>query len=62
MRAYWQAVTQLSGAAVDAAIYSTTLGQLISYERDELIAEWERLQSLSDLDFARELPDDNQSR
>ncbi|MFL6514541.1 MAG: UvrD-helicase domain-containing protein [Chthoniobacterales bacterium] len=62
MAAYWQAVTQLSGAAVDAAIYSTTLGQLISYERDELIAEWERLQSLSDLDFARELPDDNQSR
>jgi hypothetical protein len=31
---------------VEAAIYSTSTGQLVVYERDELVNEWQRLSEL----------------
>ena len=55
MAAYWQAISQLSGAKVRAAIYSTAVGQLIIYEAAELVTEWERLRKLSEGEFGREM-------
>jgi ATP-dependent exoDNAse (exonuclease V) beta subunit len=46
MAAYWKAVTQLTKARVEAAIYSTSTGQLAIYENDELVTEWNRLLEL----------------
>ena len=43
LAAYWRAVTQLTGASVEAAIYSTSTGQLAFYEPDELVQEWKQL-------------------
>jgi hypothetical protein len=55
MAAYWRAISQLSGTAVRAAIYSTALGQLIIYEGDELQTEWDRLRKLSEGEFEGEM-------
>jgi ATP-dependent helicase/nuclease subunit A len=55
MAAYWRAISQLSGATVRAAIYSTAVGQLIIYEYDELETEWERLRKLSKSEFEEEI-------
>jgi ATP-dependent helicase/nuclease subunit A len=44
--AYWKAITQMTGMSVDAGIYSTSTGQFIAYDRDELAREWERLRKL----------------
>jgi ATP-dependent exoDNAse (exonuclease V) beta subunit len=43
MAAYWQAVSSLTNAHVGAAIYSTSTGQLLIYDADELATEWQRL-------------------
>ena len=43
MAAYWQAISSLTNKHVGAAIYSTAIGQLVIYSRDELADEWERL-------------------
>src|SRR6266496_1988108 len=43
MAAYWQAISNLTGARVSAAIYSTATGQLAMYDDDELSEEWRRL-------------------
>lgn len=43
MAAYWQAVASLTNARVGAAIYSTSTGQLVSYDESELVTEWQRL-------------------
>jgi ATP-dependent exoDNAse (exonuclease V) beta subunit len=59
MAAYWQAVTQLTGASIDAGIYSTSTGQFLAYELDELATEWERLRTLPLNDLARELESDD---
>jgi hypothetical protein len=45
---------------VEAAIYSTALGQLIIYKREDLSAEWARLLQLSQEDFDREMRQPNQ--
>ncbi|HYY12910.1 MAG TPA: UvrD-helicase domain-containing protein [Chthoniobacterales bacterium] len=44
--AYWKAVTEMSGTTVAAGIYSTSIGEFIDYDSDELAAEWERIRSL----------------
>jgi ATP-dependent helicase/nuclease subunit A len=44
--AYWKAVTHMTGASVDAGIYSTSTGQFIGYDQDDLADEWERLRTL----------------
>jgi ATP-dependent exoDNAse (exonuclease V) beta subunit len=41
--AYWKAITKMTGMSVNAGIYSTSIGQFIAYERDELEREWKRL-------------------
>jgi ATP-dependent exoDNAse (exonuclease V) beta subunit len=41
--AYWKAITEMTGAAAEAAIYSTATGKLVKYEMNELEDEWERL-------------------
>jgi ATP-dependent exoDNAse (exonuclease V) beta subunit len=43
MAAYWQAISNLTTARVTAAIYSTATGHLVTYDSDELVAEWQRL-------------------
>jgi ATP-dependent helicase/nuclease subunit A len=55
MAAYWRTVSQLGGAAVRAAIYSTAVGQLTIYEQAELETEWEQLRKLSESEFEREM-------
>jgi ATP-dependent helicase/nuclease subunit A len=55
MAAYWRAVIQLSGATVNAAIYSTAVGQLIVYENNELDTEWQRLSKLAATELANEI-------
>jgi ATP-dependent exoDNAse (exonuclease V) beta subunit len=55
MAAYWRAMTGLSESTVQAAIYSTAVGRLIIYERDELTTEWERLRKLPENVLTNEL-------
>jgi ATP-dependent helicase/nuclease subunit A len=53
--AYWKAVTEMTGLAVDAGIYSTSTGAFIGYNCDELAIEWERLSDLSGRELTREV-------
>jgi ATP-dependent exoDNAse (exonuclease V) beta subunit len=46
MAAYYQAISSLTKALVNAAIYSTATGAFLVYEPDELAREWERLRGL----------------
>jgi ATP-dependent exoDNAse (exonuclease V) beta subunit len=41
MAAYWRAISSLTNALVNAAIYSTATGEFFVYHRDELTREWE---------------------
>jgi ATP-dependent exoDNAse (exonuclease V) beta subunit len=60
MAAYWQAIGQLTGDTVDAAIYSTAAAQLIMYNRSELRDEWDRLVRLTQEQFEWELRGDSE--
>ncbi len=55
--AYWKAVTEMTPNAfgVAAGIYSTSTGQFIDYDSDELAREWERLRNLTQLGLTAEL-------
>ena len=53
--AYWRAIAEMTGESVDAAIYSTSTGQLLVYDEIELTAEWERLKNLTTNDLAAEI-------
>ncbi len=55
--AYWKAVTEMTSNAfgVDAGIYSTSTGQFIGYDHDELAREWERLKTLPPENIAIEI-------
>ena len=55
LAAYWKAITHMTGASVDAGIYSTATGQFIGYDPDELAREWETLRTLSSDQFAAEI-------
>jgi hypothetical protein len=55
MAAYWEAVTQMTRASVDAGIYSTSTGQFAAYEHDELSSEWGRLRNLPQGGLAEEI-------
>jgi ATP-dependent exoDNAse (exonuclease V) beta subunit len=55
LAAYWKAVTHMTGASVDAGIYSTATGQFIGYEPDELAREWETLSTLPPDKIAAEI-------
>jgi ATP-dependent exoDNAse (exonuclease V) beta subunit len=47
LAAYWKAVTESTGMNVEAALYSTHTGSFLTYETNELMAEWARLQEIS---------------
>jgi ATP-dependent exoDNAse (exonuclease V) beta subunit len=47
LSAYWKAVGEITGYAVEAGIYSTAAGKLQLYPVQELAAEWARLAKLS---------------
>ena len=55
LAAYWKAVTHMTGASVDAGIYSTATGQFIGYDPDELAREWEKLSTLPPENIATEI-------
>jgi len=44
--AYWSAVATITGFEVDAALFATAAGKLVTYERAELAEEWTRLVKL----------------
>jgi ATP-dependent exoDNAse (exonuclease V) beta subunit len=44
--AYWKAVGEITGYAVEAGIFATAIGQFVPYNAEELEAEWERLRAL----------------
>jgi ATP-dependent exoDNAse (exonuclease V) beta subunit len=52
--AYWKAVAEMTNRPGSVAIYSTSTGQLLVYNENELDAEWERLRRLSHNEFAAE--------
>ncbi len=53
--AYWKAVTEMTGALINAGIYSTPTGEFVVYGHDELVAEWDRLRNLQKPDFAEHI-------
>jgi ATP-dependent exoDNAse (exonuclease V) beta subunit len=52
--AYWKAVTEITKRPVSAGIYSTATGELIVYDKKELVEEWERLSNLPADDLVSE--------
>ncbi len=60
LAAYWKAVTHMTGASADAGIYSTSTGQFIGYDPDELAREWERLSTLPPEKIAAEIAVDSE--
>src|SRR5437764_997093 len=55
--AYWKAVAQITNQPTSAGIYSTSTGQFVLYDGNELAAEWERLRNLPPDDLAGEIAD-----
>ena len=53
--AYWKAVTEMTRAPIKAGIYSTSTGQFVGYEHDELAGEWKRLRNLPPENFTGEI-------
>jgi ATP-dependent exoDNAse (exonuclease V) beta subunit len=49
---YWHAIGQMTGAMVEAGIYSTATGRIIPYDHAELAQEWKRLRELTATDLA----------
>jgi ATP-dependent helicase/nuclease subunit A len=46
LAAYWKVVEAITGLDVEAGLFSTALGRLLPYSRDELQSEWRRLEQL----------------
>ena len=46
LAAYCQVVKQMTGHEVRAALYSTSNGEFVRYEPQEMAAEWKRLEDL----------------
>ena len=44
--AYWKAMMEITGFAVEAALYSTSTGSTLFYEKDDLEREWRRLEQM----------------
>jgi ATP-dependent exoDNAse (exonuclease V) beta subunit len=59
LAAYWKAVNQLTNASADVAIYSTSTGNLIVYDKDELVKEWNRLSELPPASLAAVMASDH---
>jgi ATP-dependent exoDNAse (exonuclease V) beta subunit len=46
LAAYWKVVEAITGLEVEAGLFSTALGRLLPYSKDELQNEWRRLEQL----------------
>jgi ATP-dependent exoDNAse (exonuclease V) beta subunit len=46
LSAYWKVVEAITGLEVEAGLFSTALGRLLPYSKDELQSEWRRLEQL----------------
>src|SRR6266481_5046926 len=46
LAAYWKAVGEITCLEVEAGLFSTRLGRLLPYTKDELRSEWRRLEQL----------------
>jgi hypothetical protein len=46
LAAYWKVVEAITGLEVEAGLFSTALGRLLPYSKDELQSEWRRLEQL----------------
>jgi len=46
-----KAVAEITGAPINAGIYSTSTGEFVVYGSNELAAEWERLRNLPPENF-----------
>jgi len=46
LAAYWKVVAAITGLEVEAGLFSTALGRLLPYSKDELQSEWRRLELL----------------
>jgi ATP-dependent exoDNAse (exonuclease V) beta subunit len=60
--AYWRAIAEMTGQPVGAAIYSSSTGQLLVYDENELTAEWNRLRDLTANDLAAHISDSASTR
>ena len=62
LAAYWKVVGEITGLEVDAGLFSTALGRLLLFPKDELREEWRRLEQLPPAEFEEETrpdaPDD----
>ena len=62
LAAYWKVVGEITGLEVDAGLFSTALGRLLLFPKDELREEWRRLEQLPPTEFEEETrpdaPDD----
>ncbi len=62
LAAYWKVVGEITGLEVDAGLFSTALGRLLLFPKDELREEWRRLEQLPPAQFEEETrpdaPDD----
>ncbi|HJW37999.1 MAG TPA: UvrD-helicase domain-containing protein [Candidatus Udaeobacter sp.] len=58
LAAYWKAVTEITGLAVEAGLFSTALGRLLLYSAEELQIEWRRLEQLPPTQLGNEIRSD----
>ena len=58
MAAYWKALSEMTKLKGEARIYSTSTGQFVLYEEEELAQEWERLSRLAPEALPNEIPPD----
>ena len=62
LAAYWKVVEAITGLEVEAGLFSTALGCLLPYSKDELQSEWRRLEQLPpgrlEKEIRSEAPDD----
>ena len=62
LAAYWKVVGEITGLEVEAGLFSTAVGHLLPYSKDELQSEWHRLEQLPPVQLENEIrpdaPDD----
>jgi ATP-dependent exoDNAse (exonuclease V) beta subunit len=62
LAAYWKVVGEITRLEVEAGLFSTALGRLLLYSKDELQGEWHRLEQLPPAQLENEIrpdaPDD----
>jgi hypothetical protein len=58
LAAYWKVVGEITGLEVDAGLFSTALGRLLLFPKDELREEWRRLEQLPPAQFEEETRSD----